>query len=135
MRGGSIMPATVMHSFFAKDVYDVLPMDIQKRLDPKRCKTFSQSTDSLMFYNLFSILPGKNIRNFQQYFHTHKTQDFFINLLQYIRSNQIDDIDTYSFLVGFICHYVLDSTFHPYVIYRTGNFDKKKHGNFEQFFL
>ena len=30
-----------------------------------------------------------------------------------------------SYLVGLICHYVLDSNVHPYVFYKTGKFDKK----------
>ena len=120
------MPATITHAFFTKDVYDILPIEIHSKLDLARCKMFGQSVDSLLFYNLFSILPGKDIRKFHEYFHENQTQDFFINLLQYIRNNKIDDQDTYSFLVGFICHYVLDSTFHPYIIYKTGYFQKGK---------
>ena len=119
------MPATVVHSFFAKDVYDILPTEINQKLNLKRCKMFGQSTDSLMFYNLFSIMPGKDIRKFQSYFHSHKTRDFFLNLLHYIHDNNIEDVDTYSFLVGFICHYALDSTLHPYIIYKTGIFNKR----------
>ena len=117
------MPATVTHSFFAKDVYDILPNEIQEHLDVELCKMFGQSTDSLMFYNLFSIYPGKKIRRFQYHFHTQQTQEFFINLLKYMKDNPMDR-ETYSFLLGFICHYSLDSTIHPYIIYRTGIFNK-----------
>lgn len=119
------MPATVTHAFFAKDVYEILPNDIRKSLDLNRCKMFAQSTDSLMFYNLFSLLPGKKIRDFQKYFHSHQTQEFFINLLRFMKDNKTKDCDTSSFLVGFICHYALDSTLHPYIIYKTGIFQKK----------
>ena len=120
------MPATITHTFFAKDLYDILPGKITTKLDFDRCKMFSQSTDSLMFYNLFSIIPGKKIRDFQFYFHTHKTQDFFINLLNYVRDVKIDDPDVYSFIVGYISHYVLDSNVHPYIVYKTGMFDKRR---------
>ena len=119
------MPATIMHAVFAKDVYDILPKDISKNINLDRCKMFAQSMDSLMFYNLFSLASGKNIRRFQSYFHDNKTQDFFINLLKFIKDNEIKDEDVYSFLVGSICHYALDSTIHPYVIYKTGSFNKK----------
>ena len=118
------MPATVMHAFFAKDVYDVLPINIKEKLDFRRCKMFSQSMDSLIFYNLFSIFPGKKIRDFHSFFHMNKSQDFFINLLKYVRDNKLNDRDVYSFLVGVICHFVLDSTLHPYIIYKTGFFKK-----------
>ncbi len=118
------MPATVTHAFFAKDVCDILPNEIRKKLNLGRCKMFSQSVDSLMFYNLFSVLPGKKIRKFQHYFHTHQSQEFFTNLLRFMKDNNITDTDTCSFLVGFICHYALDSTLHPYIIYKTGYFRK-----------
>ena len=120
------MPATITHAFFAKDVYDILPEDITEKVDLDRLKTFAQSADSFMFYNLFSIIPGKEIRKFQGYFHENNTQDFSITLLKYIKYNNINDVDTYTYLVGTICHYALDSTIHPYVVYKTGRFDKKK---------
>lgn len=119
------MPATAVHAYFAQDLNDILPKEIKNKLDVNRLKTFGQSTDSLMFYNLFSILPGKKIRDFQKYFHTNKTQEFFINLINYIKENDYtEDIDVNSFLVGAICHYVLDSTVHPYIYYKTGYFNK-----------
>lgn len=118
------MPATIAHSFFAKDVYDILPEEISKRLNVSKCKMYGQSVDALLFYNLFSIFPGKKIRDFQAYFHRNQSQEFFINLLRFMRDDQIDDVDTYSFLVGMICHYALDSTLHPYIIYKSGIFDK-----------
>lgn len=119
------MPATAVHAYFAQDLNDILPKEIKNKLDVDRLKTFGQSTDSLMFYNLFSILPGKKIRDFQKYFHNNKTQEFFINLINYIKENDYtEDIDVNSFLVGAICHYVLDSTVHPYIYYKTGYFNK-----------
>jgi len=119
------MPATITHAYFTKDVYDVLPEEIQNKIDLNRFKMFGQSVDALQFYNLFSILPGKSIRKLHHYFHDNNTRDFFINLIRYIKTNNLDnDKDVCSFLAGFICHYVLDSTVHPYVIYKTGKFDK-----------
>lgn len=120
------MPATVTHAYFMKDLYEVLPDNITSKIDLNRSKMFAQSTDSIMFYNLLSLKPSHNLRKFQYYYHTHKTNEFFINLLNYVRDHNIDDIDTYSFIVGFITHFVLDSNVHPYVIYKTGFFDKKK---------
>lgn len=121
------MPATIVHAYFARDVYDILPKNIKSRLDPNRLKMFGQSVDSLMFYNLFSVLPGAKIRDFSRYFHRNNSQGFFINLINYIKDNNLgNDIDTCSFLVGMICHYELDSTIHPYIFYKTGAFDKNK---------
>lgn len=120
------MPASVTHTYFAKDVYDILPKNIQTCLSIPRLKMFGQSTDSLLFYHLFSLKRGKSIRKFQHTFHTTKTQEFFITLINYIKSHRLEkDIDTCSFLCGFICHYILDSTVHPFVFYKTGKFNKK----------
>ena len=47
------MPATITHAYFAKDVYEILPSNIKDKLNVKRVKMFGQSTDPLMFYNLF----------------------------------------------------------------------------------
>ena len=113
------MPATAAHAFFAKDVHDILPGDIKNKLDLNRSKMFAQSTDSLMFYNLLSVLPGKDIRAFQKHFHRNQSQEFFLNLLRYIKDSNINDKDTLSFLFGFITHYALDSTIHPYIFFRS----------------
>lgn len=119
------MPATITHSYFAKDLYEVLPESINSKIDLNRTKMFAQGTDPIMFYNLVSVMPSHNLRKFQKYFHGHKTNDFFINLLDYVKEHNINDSDTYSFIVGFISHCILDSTTHPYIIYRTGILDKK----------
>ena len=119
------MPATITHAYFAKDLYEVLPDTISSKLDLSRTKMFAQSTDSIMFYNILSLAPGKSFRKFDHYFHTHNTKAFFISLLDYVKRHNIVDTDTYSFIVGFIAHYVLDSTIHPYVIYKAGQFNKK----------
>ena len=125
------MPATITHAYLAKDLYEILPEYISSKIDLNRTKMFAQSTDSIMFYNLLSFKSGKNLRRFQKYFHTHKTNEFFINLLDYVKKNNISDSDTYSFIVGFISHYVLDSTIHPYVIYKTGYFNKKDRNTYK----
>ena len=126
------MPATLTHAKFAVDVYNSLDKTYKtyKTIDNKdflKYKMFAQSTDPLMFYNIESLHKGRNIRQLQFYFHTNKSQDFFIKLCQIIKDNKLyNDSSVISFLYGFICHYVLDSNIHPFVIYKTGLFDKKK---------
>ena len=119
------MPATITHAYFAKDIYDVLPKSIKEHVSLSRVKMFGQSSDPLMFYNLFSLKPGKEIRELDKTLHSTKSRKFFINLVNYIKMNDLSkDSDVSSFLVGFICHYVLDSNIHPYVFYKTGKFIK-----------
>ena len=101
------MPATITHAYFSKDVFDILPNNIKNVIDCSRIKMFGQSMDSLMFYNLFSVLPGKKIRSFCNEFHQNKTQEYFVNLIKYIKENNLaTDMDVYSYLAGMICQYV-----------------------------
>lgn len=126
------MPATITHSYFVKDVYDVLPDSIIKVIDIDKAKMFGQGFDPLMFYNLISIFPGKKIRNLHHYCHDNKTQLFFINMLRIMKEKKlIDDKECISFLFGFICHYVLDSNVHPFVIYKTGKMIKHKKNTYK----
>ena len=121
------MPATITHAYFAQDVYDILPLDIKNKINLNRFRMFGQSTDPLMFYNIMNLKRGKKIRKLQYTFHTVKPNEYFINLINYIKNNELyNDIDTCSFLYGFICHYILDSTVHPFIIYKTGRFNKRK---------
>ena len=53
------MPATITHTVFTKDVYDILTPEIRGYLDIDRFKMFGQSMDSCYFYNLLSVFPGK----------------------------------------------------------------------------
>lgn len=126
------MPATVTHAYFAKDVFDILPSNIKNTIDYSRIKMFGQSMDSLMFYNIASVAPGKKIREFAGVFHRSKTQEYFVNLINYIKDNELyTDMDVCSYLAGMICHYVLDSNVHPFVIYKTGKFDKNNKNTYK----
>ena len=111
------MPSTITHSYFTKDLYDQLPYNIRNNIILSRLRMFGQGTDPLMFY-----LYNKKIRGIQYIQHTSKSKDFFINMVEYMKNNHINDSDSISMLVGFICHYVLDYTIHPFIIYKTGIF-------------
>ena len=120
------MPATITHSYFANDLYDVLPIGLKKLLmdDKQKLRTFAQSTDPLIFYNL-SSKKDKKIRDFQGYFHTNKTLEFFTNLINYIKyNNYYKNSEVMAFLYGFLSHYILDSKMHPFIFYKTGLFNE-----------
>ena len=120
------MPATVTHAYFANDLYDILPIGLKKLLidDKLKLRMFAQSTDPLLFYNLL-VKKDKKIRDFQSYFHTNKSQEFFINLINYIKYNQYyQNKDVMAFLYGFISHYILDAKLHPFIIYKSGFYNK-----------
>lgn len=121
------MPSTITHAYFIDDLYDILPIGLKKLLmdDKKRLRTFAQSTDSFVFYNLLKR-KDKKIREFQPYFHKNKSKEFFLNLINYIKyNNYYKNSEVMAFLYGFLSHYILDCKLHPYIIYKTGYFNKK----------
>ncbi len=122
------MPSTVTHSYFALDVFDKLDDKSKKHLDNKtdELKMFAQGPDPLYFYNLALPFIGKNIRKiYPRQVHDTKTKDFFITLIVEIIKRKLQQhTQVMSMLYGFICHYVLDSIIHPYIIYKTGVYDK-----------
>ena len=122
------MPQTITHACFGEDLYNKLPNSIKKKIayQKKELMMFSQSTDALMFYNVYSIMPGKKYRKIQLTFHKNNTNLFFSTLINYMKDNKYyNDSKTLVFLYGLICHFCLDSIAHPYIIYRTGMFNKK----------
>ncbi len=122
------MPATITHAFFAQDVYYLLESSIQQKIkSEKQFVMFAQNTDPLMFYHILSFKKGKNIRSLQSTSHQEKTLLLFKNIIYYMKENKYYyDASTLTFLYGFLTHYVLDSTIHPFIFYKTGNFDKKR---------
>ena len=64
---------------------------------------------------------------------TTSKRDIIISQIKnYIKDNNLyEDMDVCSYLAGMICHYVLDSNIHPYIVYKTGVFDKKKKNTYK----
>jgi hypothetical protein len=122
------MPSSVTHAYFGLDLYDRLNVDKRKLLKSYKnhLKTFAQGPDVLFFYKAFCPNYGKDIRILGHYMQQNFTQDFFVNLITEIKKRKLSkNPEVLAFLYGFISHYVLDMTMHPYIIYKTGMYDKK----------
>ena len=140
------MASTITHAYFIMDVYEKLDSKTKNFLCYKKnfLKTTAQNMDVLFFYNITNLKKGKKIRDFGHYFHQHEVYNFFETLIHYIKLKKYyDDSSVMAYLYGMLSHYVLDSTMHPYVIYKTGVFkrdDRKTykynhlHGRLETYF-
>lgn len=120
------MPNIFMHQQFIMDVYDKLDIETKCFLVDQKdnLKTFSQSVDPLFLYDIKKMKKKSRIRDFGHYFHKHDSGEFFVNLINYIKYNNLgNQPDIMAFLYGFLSHYVLDSTIHPFVYYKTGVFN------------
>ena len=81
------MPSTITHAYFGEDLFNKIPKESKNIItnEKKSLMMFSQSMDSLMFYNIYNLFPGKKIRNLSSTFHNNKTDDFFSNLITYMK--------------------------------------------------
>lgn len=122
------MPSTVTHAYFALDVFDKLNEKTKKHIknNIEDLKTLAQGPDPLYFYNLVFPFTKQNIRKqYPRKVHDTNTRNFFITLVKEIKEQKLkNNGQTISLLYGFISHYVLDSTIHPYIVYKTGEYKK-----------
>lgn len=115
------MPCTFTHAFFSEEIYN----NIKDYCNLEDLKTFSQGPDPFSFYNLVSLKKRKRYDKLSYIVQNKKTKIFFINIITYIKENNLqNDKQVMSFLYGFICHYFLDKTTHPFIIYKSGKFKK-----------
>lgn len=118
------MPNLVTHTYFAKDVLSKTKPSIKNMIFESQniYELFAQGFDPFFFYELLPF--HKKISNFC---HTNHTDEFFLNLIDYIKEeNLINNPSVIAALYGHLTHYVLDSTCHPFIIYKTGEYNKRK---------
>jgi len=123
------MAGSVTHAFFANDVIKEVTKKRKILYNNDLINIFAQSMDPFNFYSiLFPIKKNSStIRSFSSVFHRTKINDFFKEIITYVKDNNLSkDVEVMSFLYGYITHYVLDSSLHPFVEYNTGSWDKKK---------
>ena len=128
------MPSIYTHDYFAKNTYKKLEKEnIYKLKNKTFYYIFSQSFDTLYYYNFLSLKPGRKYRDIGHYAHTHKTWLYFKNMIEYIKENKLYDDENLGYIYGSLAHYALDSTCHPYIHYISGRFDKKDLKNTKQY--
>lgn len=107
-----------LHSRLSEEVLKELPYELDKGL----VFLGAQGPDPL-YYNI-TKKDGKESRYYADRMHDTNTQMLFKNMITFIKNN--NTAETFSHLVGFICHYALDVKIHPYVYYNVGVYNKDK---------
>jgi len=115
------MPGCATHYLFGVDVYHSIDNKniqniIKQHTAPYRLGL--QGPD-LFFYHL-PYLKYNNYRNIGSYMHGHQVQDFFEKAFLALPTIQgtINQEICCAWLSGFLCHYILDYTGHPFVYAR-----------------
>jgi len=121
------MPSITTHYIHSNEVLKKLDKEVLNTFNDNILiyNTFAQSHDYLYFCKLCK--NSKEINKLASMGHHSKTRDFLINMISYIKDNKLEsNSELISCLYGYICHYVLDITCHPYIFYKTGVYRKNK---------
>ncbi len=116
------MPSIVTHHLLAKEVYQNLTQEMQKKISYPHFILFAQSFDNLFYYKFLTPWKGKDIRDFGESAQKEKVNFYFQNIIQEIENNHLENNpEILGYLYGSICHYVLDYHCHPFIFYHTGD--------------
>lgn len=123
------MPDIITHYLFGIDVLNMLNTK-HKTIIKNNINLYylgCQGPDPFLFNHFTPILNKKNGPYVGDLLHRKKTGDFLkfiINRLNKLSKNTIEFNELFSYFIGFITHYVLDSNTHPYIYHFTGIYDK-----------
>lgn len=120
------MPGFITHHLFGIKILSNLPDNYLKDTIQKNLSSFKlglQGPDIFFYYIPSLLKQGKN--NIGSYMHSNKSNYFFKNSITMIDSlNNTQKEIVVSYLSGFLCHYFLDATCHPYIYYKSGYLTK-----------
>ncbi|AHM57949.1 hypothetical protein EAL2_808p04460 (plasmid) [Peptoclostridium acidaminophilum DSM 3953] len=81
----------------------------------------TQGPDFLFYYRAWPWADSEGIPDIGKKLHRKKIKATFSQMLEYLEGQDAPERDILSaYLLGFICHYILDVHAHPYVYYKTG---------------
>ncbi|MBE6160936.1 MAG: hypothetical protein E7158_01770 [Firmicutes bacterium] len=121
------MPQLITHNIFATEVYENLNQDIQKSICNSLpiYKMYAQSFDTFIYYFSLNFKKVKLMTNLRKKGHKTKVNKYFINMINNIKTLNLEkNEEALAYLFGSITHYVLDSTCHPFIFYKTGVYSK-----------
>ena len=121
------MPSSVTHSYFGEDVINKCNKYVTSKLinHVNYLKVFSQGPDPFFFYDFHLTKKSKEVHKINRAMQHTKINKHFLKLINYINDNgYYSNSEVMAYLYGQICHYTLDTTLHPYIIYFTGIYNK-----------
>ena len=106
------MPTTYTHDTFGKLIYQKLPTDVRELLmNHKNSFLIGLHGPDLLFY--YHPLKKNPVSQRGQEMHQEIAAPFFEKCKEYYM--ETGDEEALAYVIGFICHYMLDSTCHPYI--------------------
>ena len=107
------MPSTYAHRRFGADVLALLPDGLRATLEQHReLYDIGLHGPDLMFY--YKALQSNPVNRLGNAMHEQKGEVFFTRARTVVE-NAPDKDAALAYVLGFVCHFALDSTCHPYV--------------------
>ena len=104
------MPDIVVHNTMGDKVLRKLGTEISSIIVPKIFHFSVMGPDPYIFYRFFAPMFRHGINKRSTTMHRTKTGQFLMALAKRSQSKEM-----FSFTAGFLCHYAMDSTSHPFI--------------------
>ena len=106
------MPTTYAHDRFGREVYEQLPANLKKiiRENKKLYLIGLHGPDIFFYYHPFS---KNRVSDYGTFLHEQTASVLFEDEVEKYQQSPSEAMEAY--LLGFACHYLLDSTCHPYI--------------------
>lgn len=104
------MPDIVVHNAMGEKVLQGLDAEIASVIDHDLFKVSVMGPDPYIYYRFFAPPFRRGINRRSSAMHRTRTQEFLTELVKMSRTDEV-----FSYAAGFLCHYSLDSTVHPFV--------------------
>ena len=108
------MPAYSTHYIFAKELKEEIENCVEFKLNDAALFIGTQGPDIFFDHRVMPWMIGKSMRKIGSLLHRAKPSDILDKMREYINLSESKDIAK-SYAAGFILHYALDRSCHPYV--------------------
>ena len=108
------MPAYSTHYIFAKELKEEIENCIEFKLNNAALFIGTQGPDIFFDHRILPWMIGKSMRKIGSLLHRAKPSDILDKMREYINLSESKGIAK-SYAAGFILHYALDRSCHPYV--------------------
>ena len=119
------MPALFVHQLLAEKILSALPKDVQARVKERQEAYFLGAQGGDPFY-LYSVVQDGLKRNIGVLMHKSNVYGQFLAWIKTVQ--ETDNPTAFAYALGYITHYAVDTTFHPYICYRTDRAKESKEG-------
>ena len=131
------MPAFSTHYIFSDEMMDTIRQRSEGvNIDESAVIYGTQGPDFLFFHRILPTMPGKSLMGTGSAVHRSDPAKLFGAMAEYLINGRNYDRDTViSYFCGFICHYALDRSVHPFVYWAMEDIKQKEHITYHPFVL